>query len=358
LLIVGGPPTGEGGPLEETMKRRVIGTVLFGVGVVLVVLAAGLRFYVAPMATQLPYDLKPSTSLVVAKNATFLVVSASGPSIRTGDLLSTTDVRPQPVITQQQMTGPLEGKAVVWDVYTRTVAVKDKTVVGASTQEIALDRKTGAAADWNGAWENDSNAPKGKEPKVKFQGYQYKLPFNTEQVAYPFWDGTLVKTFPAEFKSVETVEGLEAYKFVQVVPLQAAPLDETSGAVLAATYGGGKEGGKLFYGNTRTLLVEPTTGQFLKIREQRHLEYRGGNGTTTVLLNADFNYADETFQSTVSGVKDNLSQLKLVSVTLPIGAGVLGLVLIIAGLSMVLRTRRSDEEAAQADREARHLLEV
>lgn len=340
------------------MKRRVIGTVLFGVGVVLVVLAAGLRFYVAPMATQLPYDLKPSTSLVVAKNATFLQVTNTGPTIRTGDLQSTTDVRPQPVITQQEMTGPLEGTAVVWDVYTRTIAVSDKTVVNASTQEIALDRKTGAAADWNGAWENDSNAPKGKETKVKFQGHQYKLPFHTEQVAYPFWDGTLGKTFPIEFKGVETVEGLEAYKFVQVIPLQAAPLDETSGAVLASTYGGGKPGGKLFYGNTRTLLVEPTTGQFLKVREQRHLEYRGGDGTTTVLLDADFNYADDTFKKTISGVKENLSQLKLVSVNLPIGAAVVGLVLIIAGASMVLRRRRGDEEAASADREARHLLEV
>jgi Porin PorA len=340
------------------MKRRVIGTVLFGVGVALVVLAAGLRFYVAPMATQLPYDLKPSTAVVVAKNATFLVVSSSGLSIRKGDLQSTSDVRPQPVLTEEKMTGPLAGTAVVWDVYSVTVAVSDKTVVDASTQEIALDRKTGAAADWSGAWENGTDAAKGSETKVKFQGYQYKLPFYAEKVAYPFWDGTLVKTFPAEFKSVETVGGVEAYKYVQVVPLQAAPMDEATAGALAGTYGDGKAGGKLFYGNTRTLLVEPTTGQFLNVREQRRLEYRGGNGTTTVLLDADFNYSDATAASTLTRVKENVSQINLVSIYLPIGAGFVGLGLIIAGLSMVLRSRRPDDTTDSEDRAARHLAEV
>jgi hypothetical protein len=237
------------------------------------------------------------------------------------------------------------------------VAVSDKTVIDASTQEIALDRKTGAAADWSGAWENGTDAAKGSETKVKFQGYQYKLPFNTEKVSYPFWDGTLVKTFPLEFKNVETVDGVEAYKFVQVVPLQAAPMDEATAGALAGTYGDGKAGGKLFYGNTRTLVVEPTTGQFLKVREQRHIEYRGGNGTTTVLLDADFNYSDATAQTTLTGVKNNVAQIRLVSVYLPIGAGLIGLGLIIAGLSIVFGGRRRDEEAA-ADREARHLLEV
>ena len=91
------------------MKHRVIGTVLFGLGVTLVVLAVGLRFYVAPSATKIPYDLAKSTSVVLAKNATFLQVTANGPVIRTGDLESTTNVVPQPVRTQKEMVGPLAG---------------------------------------------------------------------------------------------------------------------------------------------------------------------------------------------------------------------------------------------------------
>ena len=340
------------------MKRRVIGTVLFGLGVVLVVLAVGLRFYVAPRATKLPYDLGPSTSVVEAKNATFLVVVNSTPAIRKGNLQSTTYVQPQPVITQQEMKGDLEGKAVVWDVYSKTIDPSDKTLVDASTQEIALDRSTGEAVAWAGAWENSSGAAKGSETKVKFQGYQYKLPFNTEKKSYPFWDGTLTKTLPMEFKSEGTYEGLNAYTFVQVVPLQAAPLDETNATVLKAVFGENKDGGKLFYGNTRTLIVEPTTGQFLSVREQRRIEYRGGNGKTTVLLDADFHYSDETTKNTVDGVNKNLFQLKLVSLYLPIAGGVIGLVLIVAGLSMASRGSGRREDEYSPDAPVRHSIDA
>ena len=341
------------------MKRRVIGTVLFGLGVALLVLAAGLRFYVAPKATQLPYDLGPSTSVVVAKGATYVVIANGEPSVKTGDLQATTDVRPQPVITQQQMTGPLEGTAVVWDVYSRVEAVSDKTLVDASTQEIALDRKTGAAADWSGAWENSTNAAKGEETKVKFAGHQYKMPFDTQKTSYPFWDGTLGKTLPIEFKSVDTVEGIEVYTFMQTIPLQQIPLDATTGAVLAAKFGGKQPGGTMWYSNTRTILVEPTTGQFLKVREQRRQEYRGGNGTTTVLLDADFNYSDETFRNTVNNINSSLFQVRLVTLYLPLTAGLLGLVLMIVGLMMVARSGRPEQGGVAAeDRTARHLQEV
>ena len=52
--------------------KRVFGTVLFGLGVLCLVLAIGLPLYVAPAVTKLPYDLDKSTSLVEAKGATFL----------------------------------------------------------------------------------------------------------------------------------------------------------------------------------------------------------------------------------------------------------------------------------------------
>ncbi len=40
------------------MKRRFVGTVLIGFGVLFLVLAVGLRFFVAPAVTKLPYDMQ------------------------------------------------------------------------------------------------------------------------------------------------------------------------------------------------------------------------------------------------------------------------------------------------------------
>jgi hypothetical protein len=326
------------------VNRRVIGTILFGLGVVFVVLAVGFRFFVAPRAANIPYDLEPSTSVVMAKNATFLQVSPAGFIIKKGDLQSTTYVVPQPVITQDKMKNDLAGKAVVWDVYSQTINVSDKSVVDASSQEIALDRGTGAAVTWDGAWQNDSNAPKGSETKVAFKGHSYKLPFGAEKKSYDFWDGTLGRTFPAEFKAEESVSGLPTYRYVSVIPLQQAPLDATSADALQSEFGGGVSGGKLMYSNTRTLWVEPTTGQFADIREQRHLEYQGGNGVKTVLLDADFRYTDDTKKKTADGISSNRTLLNLVSLYLPLILGVLGVALVVAGLMM--RSPRRGEHAA------------
>ena len=327
------------------MKRRVVGTVLFGLGVLFVVLAVGLRFYVAPSAKNIPYDLEPSTSVVVAKNATFLQISSSGLNIKTGDLQSTTYVVPQPVITQEKMVGALKDKAVVWDVYSQTINLSDKSLVDASSSEIALDRSTGAAAKWDGAWQNDTNAPSGSETKVEFKGHSYKLPFDAEKKSYDFWDGTLGKTFPATFKSEETVSGMTAYQYVSVITLQQAPVDAASASALQSTFGGGVAGGKVMYSNTRTLWVEPTTGQFLDIREQRHIEYQGGNGTKTILLNADFRYTEDTKKKTADGVSSNRTLLNLVSLYLPLALGILGLALLVFGL--VLRPARRGDHAAE-----------
>ncbi len=326
------------------MKRRVVGTVLFGLGVLFIVLAVGLRFYVAPAAKNIPYDLEPSTSVVVAKNAKFLQISSSGLSIKTGDLQSTTYVVPQPVITQEKMVGALKDKAVVWDVYSQTINLSDKSLVDASSSEIALDRSTGAAVKWDGAWQNDSNAPSGSETKVEFKGHSYKLPFDAEKKSYDFWDGTLGKTFPAAYTAEETVSGMTAYKYVSVITLQQAPLDAASASALQSTFGGDAAGGKVMYSNTRTLWVEPTTGQFLDIREQRHLEYQGGNGTKTILLDADFRYTEDTKTKTADGVSSNRTLLNLVSLYLPLGLGILGLGLVVFGL--VLRPARRGDHAA------------
>jgi hypothetical protein len=320
--------------------KRVAGTILFGLGVLFVVLAVGLPLYVAPTATKLPYDLKRSTSVVEAHNATFLQLKAGAPpTVYTNkDLRSTTTVVPQPILTDQLQKEFMD-KAVVWDVYSTTARVDNGDKISESVTEIALDRVSGVPVDWSGAWVND-----GTKTTTKFAGQIYKFPFHAERKDYKFWDGEMgASAPPAKFEAVDSVGGVEVYRFKQVIPWFKTDTDAGSVSFLLSTFAPKAKSGEVWYQNTRTLWVEPVTGAFLNVREQREQELRDDTGGRTTLLKADFSYTKETQDNSVKTAKDNKSQIALVSLWGPIVLGVLGLVLIIVGgLMMRNRTYRGE----------------
>jgi hypothetical protein len=313
--------------------KRVLGIVLFGVGVALAVFAAGLRFYVTPTATNIPYDLAPSTTIAEARNATYLNSATGG--TETGTLRSFTYVVPQPVLTRDELTGDLAGSAVVWDVYSQITDPSADRVVTASTQQIALDRKSGAYADWDGATVDGESA--------SFTGHSYKLPFNAQQQSYPFWDDQLGEAVDIEFVGEEEVSGLTVYKYEQTIA--ETEIDYASLELLQAAFGRGS--GDVFYSNTRTIWVEPVTGQFLNVQEQPKLEFRAGD-VSRVLLQGDFSYTDQTKAEAANTVSENRDLLQLVSNTLPIGAGAGGVVLLVIGIILFATARPKSSTDAPA----------
>ncbi len=322
--------------------KRVLGIVFLGLGIALATFAAGLRFYVTPLATNIPYDLDESTSIAEATNGQF--INTSNGEVENGTLRSSTFVVPQPVLTKEKLTGDLAGTAVIWDVYSQTVDVTSGTVITADMQELALDRKTGAAADWSGAF---VDAGEGKEP-ASFKGHSYKLPFNAEKTSYPFWDDTLGRVNDIDFVAVETVSGMEAYKYEQSIPAEKIPYDQESVELLRLFFGGGS--GDVYYEVTRTIYVEPVTGQFLNVQQSVNVEFRGGNGTTKTLLKGDFEYTDETKASSAASISENRKLLLLVSNTLPLGGGAGGVVLLVLGIVLIAvgGRRKPPAEAAAA----------
>ncbi len=313
--------------------KRVVGIALFGLGVLFLVLAVGLPLYVAPAATKLPYDLEKSVSQVEAKNATVLQVKAGTPTIHTNKhLRSTTTVVPQPKLTHE-LQSEFKDRAVVWDVYSSTALVENGEKVSESTTEIALDRVSGVPVDWSGAFVND-----GTKTTTKFTGQIYKFPFHTEKKDYAFWDAEMGSTAPpARFEATETIGGVEVYRFKQVVPWFKTETDPTSRSVLLSNFAKTATTGDIWYRNTRTLWVEPITGQFLNVREQREQEFRDDKGGVTTLLRADFSYTKETQDNSVDGAKSNKLMIQAVSLYAPIAFGVLGLILVIVGLLMMRR---------------------
>jgi hypothetical protein len=306
--------------------KRVLGIVLFGIGIALAVFAAGLRFYVTPIATNIPYDLAPSTTIAEAKNGQYINTTNGANEKATLD--SYTYVVPQPVTTRDKLTGDLAGKAVVWDVYSQ-IKASNGTVLEPSSQEIALDRRSGAVVAWDGAWVNSS----GTQEKSSVVGYSYKLPFNAQQTTYPYWDDTLGKTLDLTYKATEQVSGLTAYRYEQAKVDQKISWDATQLNLLRAVFGGGS--GDVYYDVTRTIWVEPVTGQFLNVKQSVALEFRGGNGNKTTLLAGDFEYTDQTKADAATTIKKNHDELLLASLYLPGGAGGLGLILFVVGVILV-----------------------
>jgi hypothetical protein len=322
------------------VKRRVIGTVLLGLGIALVVLAAGLRFYVYPAATNIPYDLEPSTTIAESRTSTYLSISAAGARIETGTLRSSTYVVPQPVLTKEELTGDLADTAVIWDVYDQVTDTSSGTVVTASSSQVALDRKSGEYAAWDGAWVDSGDG----EEAFTGTGLSSKLPFGAEKITYPYWEDTLGREVALDFVSVDKINDLEVYVYEYTVDAQKIAYDEDSKMALSGIFGDG-DGGDVYYSVTRTVWVEPVTGQFLNVRVQNNLEFRDANGTDTVtMLKGDFQYTDEEKADTYAGVKENHDLIVLVSSTLPLAAGGAGAVLLIIGIVLLATGRRTEDD--------------
>jgi hypothetical protein len=335
------------------VKVRV-GAALFGLGVLLLVIAAGMRLYVAPAVTKLPYDLtacknldnqagqprdaegclKPSVA--EAKNATFLQAKETGLAIRRGDLRSITEVIPRADLTAEKLTDDLKGKAVVWDVYgtVRWIDTTEPPISQYST-ELALDRVSGAAADWKDQWLQDAGPTGAME--VAYRGQIYKFPFHTEKKDYEYFDRDLRQALPIRYQGTEDVGGVEAYRFQQVIPNEELNLGADRVSGLLGVFSPGASSGKVVYSNTRTVWVEPVSGSYVKVREQQRKELVPDQGTPTLLLDGDFVYTDETIANSVKAAKSNRFQINLVGLYLPIVAGILGLIALIAGLVLVIR---------------------
>lgn len=329
------------------MKHRAIGAVLFGSGILLLALAAGLVFVVKPAMSKLPYDLEASTSVAEARSATFLQITNGKIAINRADLRSTVRVSPD-AKTTGELSGDLDGKAVVWQVGQTVERTDSKELVSAYGLALALDRVSGSALDWNNQYLDDT----GTREKVQFSGQMYKFPFGAEKKTYQIYDRDLRDVRPAEFKGTEDIKGIESYRYEQVITDEQLNLAAERVKLLLGTLAPGATSGKVVYSNTRSVWIDPVTGSFLKVREVQRKTLVPDIGAPATLLDADFSYNEETVAASVKRAEDSRQKLTLLGVWAPIGLVLLGLILAVAGVLVVRRG------AAQSAAEPRHRADV
>jgi len=315
------------------MRSRVVGALLFGLGVLMLVFAAGLAFVVGPRAERLPYDLDRTQSVAEAPNAKFLQITSGKVEVNQANLRSTVTVQPDTKETAK-LEGALDGSAEVWLVGQEVIRTDTNALVSAYSTSLAVDRVSAAAQPWDKQWLDTGN----NRQSVDYSGQIYKFPFNTQKKTYQIFDRDINATRPARFVKTEQIDGLETYQFTQEISNERQVVSADQLQLLLAALTPGTTSGQIVYSNTRSVWVEPKTGAYIKVQETQYKNLVGDNGKSAVLLDAVFTYTPDTIKRSADTAADNRQQLRLVQVYGPIAFAVVGLVLVALGL--VIATRR------------------
>ncbi|MDN5715796.1 MAG: DUF3068 domain-containing protein [Janibacter sp.] len=283
--------------------RRIIGLVSMGLAGFLIVTCVLAILYIPGQVQKTPLDTDSYTRL--AGNAAVLP-SGGGAPVR--------------AVSHTVANGKAsDGDVVVFDTFTCLVTDEggsapdcsdDDTLVTATTDRFATDRHTAVAV-------NDEKYIGDAEPH---EGLVNKFPFNVEKKTYPFWDGVVGRSVPAEFKGEEKVNGWNTYKFVIDVKDEPAEISD------------GIQG---TYSSLKTMYIDPRTGSIIKQTEQQLRALDDG----TPVLELDFGFTDKTVAANIKDAKDNDSSLGAVE-KLPWITGIAGLLALIAGLVLFLGGRR------------------
>jgi len=231
-------------------------------------------------------------------------------------------------------------EVAVWDSFNTTTDVADGGVITAAQERIALDRVTGQSVKCCG-----ENPP--------HQGLTLKFPFDTKKQTYLFWDLPARRATDARYVQEETIEGVKVYRFEQRIDRLILGSQEVPGS-LAGDPDADSVQTNIVYSNVKTIWVAPATGIIVKGQQDvsQVLETLDGRRVLTA-LDAVLTYDDATVKANAEDAAEGASQLRLLSTILPLGAGVLGLVLLLVGLVLLRapegrRVRQPESEGRPA----------
>jgi hypothetical protein len=331
-------------PADEGVRvRRYLGFVVIGLGVALLTLAGSFRYWAYPQIAQVGAEYPVAED--IAKGTT----PPAGTTVSTGRATVFIAVKGQPV-------GPQEVEVVS----TRTTKGDPKFAKDSSVYwETRVDTAVPSVADQpisttvEGLCFNahtalqQANCPKkgyfqtGVEESSRTtydrrQGIYLKFPFGThgtQETSYDFWDSASGKTFPAKYVGEERIQGLTVYKFVQVVPEQSIGLREGMPGEIFGQAQGTTVTADTRYSNLRTVWIEPETGIIIRGQEEQKRFFSAGGKTVPALVGT-IGYNDATVKANVAAVQDKVSGLRGLRSTIPLGAGLIGLLLTGLGIAL------------------------
>ena len=293
----------------------VVAYVVVFVGFLLLFFALFERFYAYPRLAKAPED-----------QFSTLAADGTGTYFSRGTLkeISGAQFRSTRVVRGDEQAS--DANTAVWDTFVTVTDFADGTPISATRERVAFDRTTSEPVHCCG-----------EEPQ--HQGVVLKFPFGVQQRTYQFWDATLKRAFPLEYQGQEDVLGVHTYRFQQVIPPTKASETTVPGGLVGQPESPNVSV-DIVYGNTRTVWVEPTSGIVVRGQESVRQTLRNLNGQDVItLLDGTLAYNDQTVAKQADAARQARSDLNLIRTTLPLGAAVVGLLLIVAGL-VIGRGRR------------------
>ncbi len=320
--------------------RRIVGLVAIGVGVFLLALAPLAKFYVAPRVQVAPVGC--SDTSVICKDRVNISPSAGiattlfDPATLTSNsnvaLVGVERVRADVTASK----GP--DNRTVYD-ESQTVSKTDGTLVVADTERIPFNGKTSQMISCCGG-NVDGKAI------ADYSGINpLKFGFDVQKKTYLYFDRTINKATAMDFKDVETLDGVQVYKFVQTIPPTRIGTLEVPGNLIGSV--AASVDAPEFYGNIRTVWVEPVTGVIVKGSEQQKQTLRDVDGNDKLtLIEATLTFTDANVKASADAASSAASQLGLIKTTIPIVGLVLGIILLVLGF--IALGRRRDPVPAHA----------
>jgi hypothetical protein len=313
--------------------RRTIGIILAGLGAFLLVLAIAVRTYVPGQVLKIPLNEYLVTTLV-GHNVSYFSPAKVKPI--TGATMTVTN-------TLKSDGSAGTSSTAVWNQFTYLYDQTNRLEFQYSITRFAFDRKTAQLVHCCGANVNGN-------PEILQSGLANGLwPIGTQKQTYLQFDSTADKALPVHFAGTGTVSGIPVYKFVekvtnlkigtQTLPASLVGLPGTSDATLPE-----------YYTASNTYFVDPVTGAQLNQVINQHLTLSGANGQGHLqLMNASLTFTPQSQAKVVSIDNSARAKVTLLEVVLPLAAGGLGLILLVAGI--LLARPRQDEQPDYDDSE-------
>lgn len=318
--------------------RRVVWSVLTGVGVFLIVLAILSKLFIPGQAVKFPLNEFIKTTLQ-ATNASYF--SPKAVTEESGVTLQATSTTKGDVAAAKSIGS---SNTAVWQTYTAIEDITHHTAVSIPAQgnNFAFDRKTGVLVPWSG---NSVNGKAVNLAGVTAQGSLF--PIGTKKQDYLVFDTTLLKPVTFHYQGTGTINGVSTYVFTADIPAQQTGTQSLPGSLVGMT--ASEVTLPEFYSAKETYDVDPVTGSILAVVQDVHQTLQDSTGTTRlVLLDANFKTTAASVAALVKTDNSGKSEIGLLELIIPIIAGVLGIILLVVGL-VLSRARDEDDEYEDDD---------
>ncbi len=308
------------------MRRRT-GIILSALGAFLVVFALLIRFVVAPSVVKFPLN-EDSVTTVVAQNANYFSISK---------LSELTGVSLQETVTVQGDSAAGDSNRAVWNEFSYLRDESNNLTVEYSKESLAFNRKTAELYNCCGSSVGTSSA--------HLSGLGFVWPLGAQKTTYSYFNTTLLKAEPVVYEGTAVIDGLTTYKYVQTIAATKAGSETLPGS-LAGLNTSKNVTLPEYYQGTSTFYVAPTVGAPVLENVDEHLYLVDSSGAEVLnLMDGDFITTPASVLTAVNSANSRDTEIELVRVILPLVIGLVGLVLLLAGLVLGWPAGRRDDEA-------------